>query len=587
MSKVILGINDLKTLYPDIANEWHPFKNGDLLPEMIAGKSSKKVWWQCSKGHEWDAIVSNRTRLGRGCPYCAGQRVLVGETDLASVNPELANEWHPTKNAPLTPQDVTYGSKKEVWWQCKEGHEWKSVIKQRNYYHTKCPYCPNTITVNVIKGVNDFGSRYPELAKDWHPTKNGDLTPYDVAYASGKKAWWICKHGHSYKMIIGSKAKGRGCPICSRRRRTSFPEQAFYYYLKQAYPDAINSYKEIFKNGMELDIYIPSIKLGIEYDGKMFHRRKENLVRDSRKYKICKENGIQLVRIIDVNNQTPLITSDRKIVLIDTSEIILENAICELLYHLGKLEYVDVNLQRDRLKILEYLEKTDKNLATEFPEIAVEFHPTKNGNLTASHFHPGSNERVWWKCSKCNHEWKAGISDRTGADKNGCPKCAPFIGAKKHIETIIKEKGSLADTHPHLLELWNYERNDIQPTQVSAGSGKKVWWKCDKGHEWDNTIGHVANRSQRCPFCTNKRILQGYNDLATVNPKLALDWDYEKNGDMTPYNIGAGSGKKVWWKCSKCNHSWQTTITSRNSGAGCPNCDLQRKMGNQYAKKKK
>lgn len=112
MSKVIPNVNDLKTLYPDIAKEWHPTMNGDLLPEMIAGKSSKKVWWQCSKGHEWDAIISNRTRLGRGCPYCTGQRVLVGETDLASVNPELAKEWHPTKNVPLTPQDVTYGSKK-------------------------------------------------------------------------------------------------------------------------------------------------------------------------------------------------------------------------------------------------------------------------------------------------------------------------------------------------------------------------------------------------------------------------------------------------------------------------------------------
>ncbi|XME04130.1 zinc-ribbon domain-containing protein [Lachnospiraceae bacterium C1.1] len=202
-----------------------------------------------------------------------------------------------------------------------------------------------------------------------------------------------------------------------------------------------------------------------------------------------------------------------------------------------------MDIDRDRFEILEYLENLDKYLATEFPEIAAEFSKTRNGKLTASVFHPGSNERVWWECSKCGHEWKA------------ASRC-------------------------------NYEKNEVLPTEVVAGSAQKVWWKCEKGHEWMVALDHVSRRGCNCPFCTNKIILQGFNDLASVNPTLDSEWDYEKNGDMKPSAIGAGSGKKAWWICSKCGNRWQAVIHTRNKGAGCPVCFNMRKMGNQYDRKK-
>ena len=336
---------------------------------------------------------------------------------------------------------------------------------------------------------------------------------------------------------------------------------------------------------MELDIYIPSIKLGIEYDGRLFHRKTDNVIRDARKYQICKKNGIQLVRIMDVNDNSLVTRYDRVIWLTDPSDNVLQNAIRELLFHLNKLSEVDVNINRDRFEILEYLGKLDKSLATEFPEIAAEFSMTRNGNLTPSMFHPGSNERVWWECSNCGHEWKAAISDRTGEDKNGCPICAKKIGGAKHHDYVLREKGSFADNHPELLPKWNYTKNTVSPTEVVSGSSIKVWWICEKGHEWIASVGYVSARGCNCPFCTNKKILAGYNDLATVNPELAKAWDYGKNGDMKPTTIGAGSGKKAWWICSKCGNGWEAKIVSRNKGAGCPACANLKKFGNQYAKK--
>ena len=143
--KVLAGFNDLTTVNPELASEWHPTKNGDLKPTQLTVSSHKKVWWICKRGHEWQATVNDRTNKSRphGCPICAGQKVLAGFNDLATVNPELALEWHPTKNGNLKPSDVTVSSGRKVWWMCKHGHEWEAVIynRTRKYHPCGCPIC--------------------------------------------------------------------------------------------------------------------------------------------------------------------------------------------------------------------------------------------------------------------------------------------------------------------------------------------------------------------------------------------------------------------------------------------------------------
>ena len=115
-----------------VAKEWHTTKNGDLKPTDVTANSNKKVWWRCKEGHEWKARINSRNQ-GNGCPYCAGRLPIVGKTDLATVNPELAKEWHTTKNRNLKPTDVTCHSHKKVWWLCQEcGHEWRNTISKRS-----------------------------------------------------------------------------------------------------------------------------------------------------------------------------------------------------------------------------------------------------------------------------------------------------------------------------------------------------------------------------------------------------------------------------------------------------------------------
>ena len=123
-----------------LASEWHPTKNGELTPRDVTPNSGRKVWWLCSSGHEWSAIINSRSRSSEAkCPYCIGKRVC-DDNCLATINPKLAKEWHPTKNAKLTPRDVTTGSGKKVWWLCKRNHEWSAVVGSRNDGRG-CPYC--------------------------------------------------------------------------------------------------------------------------------------------------------------------------------------------------------------------------------------------------------------------------------------------------------------------------------------------------------------------------------------------------------------------------------------------------------------
>ena len=205
--------NSLLFSNPNVAKEWNYEKNGNLMPEHFTVNSSKKIWWRCIKGHEWQATIANRNN-GNGCPYCLGKKVLRGYNDLETVNPSMAREWHYEKNNGLTPANVSPNSNKKVWWKCSKGHEWQAKIQGRNK-GTGCPYCADRY---AVKGVNDLQTVNPALAKEWNYERNNGLTPADVMPNSDKKAWWKCNKGHEWQATISNRNNGNGCPICSGKK---------------------------------------------------------------------------------------------------------------------------------------------------------------------------------------------------------------------------------------------------------------------------------------------------------------------------------------------------------------------------------
>ena len=138
--KVMAGFNDLGTLFPDVAAQWDYEKNHPLLPKDVVGKSGKRVWWRCEKGHSWKAPIVNRTVKKTGCPYCCGLRVITGETDFATMNPTLLKEWDYEKNSGVSPSSITSKSAFVAWWKCDKGHSWSSPVYSRTDGE-RCPFC--------------------------------------------------------------------------------------------------------------------------------------------------------------------------------------------------------------------------------------------------------------------------------------------------------------------------------------------------------------------------------------------------------------------------------------------------------------
>ena len=551
--KVQKGYNDLATFNPLIVQEWDYTLNNDLRPEHVTPKSEKKVWWRCEKDHTWQAMVADRNN-GKGCPYCSGRVVIQWENDLKTLNPALAQEWDYELNGNLIPENMTVNSGQKVWWKCKDGHKWQARIASRSNGNG-CPYCSGRI---AIKGKNDLLTLNPHLAKEWNYSLNGELTPENVTAKSGKKVWWKCQNGHEWQAVISSRAIGRGCPTCMLGCQTSFPEYALLYYLKENGIEAIHSYTG---NGYELDIYIPTKKIAIEYDGYYWHKNKTK--KDLDKNAKCKKDGITLYRI---REGLPSLNDSSIDYLIQSNQKGLSTVLQIILCEIVKRKVV-VDLGRDSIAIenLCVYTKKESSFLSLNPEISREWNYEKNGNLKPEHFTANSGKKVWWKC-KNGHTWQATIHSRNKG--SGCPYCSN--------QKVLEGYNDLATRNPQLAKEWDYTLNgDLTPTMVSLNTHKKVWWKCASGHTWQSSIAN-RNKGKGCPYCSGRYAILGENDLQSVNPALAKEWNYEKNGDLSPNHILPNSDKKVWWKCKK-GHEWQATVNSRSNGRGCPYCSKRRK----------
>ena len=203
------------------------------------------------------------------------------------------------------------------------------------------------------------------------------------------------------------------------------------------------------------------------------------------------------------------------------------------------------------------------SLAVADPELAAEWDHEVNGALTPSHVTTGSNRKVGWRCAAHGHQWAAQVCKRTaGSD---CPICLGRI--------VFAGYNDLGSKNPAIAAEWDHEANgSLTPEQVTVGSNQKVGWKCaPHGHQWSAVMNDRTN-GRGCPYCAGKKVFPGFNDLGSVNPTLAGEWDQETNGSLTPEQVTVSSNKKVGWKCAPHGHQWAATVYQRTAGNGCPIC---------------
>ena len=413
--------NCLATVNHELASEWHPTRNDSLTPEDVLPGGKRRVWWLCSKcGHEYTATINHRAG-GTGCPACSG-RVASERNSIAALRPDLAKEFHPTKNKRLTPDNVSVFSDKEIWWQCSHGHEWRMSANRRSRINS-CPYCNHQLASPEF----NLATENPELAAEWDPTKNGELKPQNVLPYSNKKVWWECPRKHSYKASIANRANGNGCPKC--HLNTSRNEIRILSEMRAIFPGV----RKAVIHKKEIDVFIPELKVGIEYDGYYFH--KDGVERDREKNDVLERNGITLLRVRE--DKLPRISAND--ILLKGNELKVD----DLIKLLEKIQAQGNLLNKHRKKIQYYIKgrkfKNDKeyfsllkeikipprekSLSFLFPEIAVQLHPTLNNGITGDLIYAHSGVKYFWQCDKYkDHVWEATADHRTRG--TGCPLCA-------------------------------------------------------------------------------------------------------------------------------------------------------------------
>jgi len=204
------------------------------------------------------------------------------------------------------------------------------------------------------------------------------------------------------------------------------------------------------------------------------------------------------------------------------------------------------------------------DIATTHPHIAAEWNHKKNGNKLPKHFTQGADVKAWWKCGKCGYEWEAFLYSRTSKKPTGCPCCAGNI--------LVVGKNDLQTANPALASQWDNDKNKgLRACDVAANDNRKAWWLCNLKHSWEAAIAS-RNSGKDCPYCANRLLLKGFNDLRTRNAVLADEWSDEDNKPLTAGDVIYGSHDYAWWNC-KLGHRWRAKISNRANGTGCPYCE--------------
>ena len=471
-------------------------------------------------------------------------RKVTKENCLANTFPEIAAEWHPTKNGTLTPYDVTSKSSRDIWWLMpyddpKTGKHWEFEWTASPWHrcHRKTG-CPQLSGLKVEAGFNDLASGYPEIASEWHPTKNGSLTPNDVTSGSNKKVWWLKpyddpKTGKHWEFewpaaICDRCFKKYGCPQLSGNRL----EQGFND-LASLYPEIATQWDYSLNKGTTPSQVLPGCRDSYHWvypyndpiTGKHWDFRWE-----ARVYSRTK-NG----------RGCPQLANQK-------------------------------------------IEKGFNDLATTNPETAAKWDYKLNGDIKPQDVFAGSRAKFHWVYPyddpQTGKHWEfryvSSIAD--AVRQTTCPQLAGKI-----VEVGFND---LATTNPDTAKKWDYELNEKTPFEVMAGSHKKYHWVYpyddpQTGKHWDFKYEASINDAVKyttCPQLAGKKVEVGFNDLGSLHPEIADQWDYEKNNGITPFDVLEFSNKYYYWRYPYVDpktgkhwvFKWRAKVSNRVNFPACP-----------------
>jgi len=529
------GRNSLLVLNPILASECL------ADPAKYTIGSSSKVEWRCSEcSHEWKTTIAHRAVSGTGCPACANQCLhLDGRNSMLITHPSLANE--------LLHQDaskIIAGTNQKLGWRCSVcSNEWVASGNSRAYNGSGCPACSNHAVHS--DGRNSLRNLNPKLAAECLEDPN------KFTLGSGAKVGWRCHDcSHEWVASVANRAtSGTGCPACSNKSVHIDGRNSLLTEHPGLSLEIIDCDPSIIVSGSHRKAKWKCSICTHEWVARVNSRTTQGAGCPACNGGALHSDGRNSLAVMNPLLASECLDDPKKYTVGSGSKVRWKCNDCshEWATSVGHRAISGTGCPSCSNKSL-HLDGRNSMLNTH-PDLADELLDEDPSRIIA-----GTPKKLKWKCKDCSHIWQAASSSRVSGV--GCPVCN---SGALHVDG----RNSMQMTHPKLAS----ELLDVDPTQITAGTKRRLRWKCGKcEHIWVNDGGsRVSGRG--CPACANLVLhIHGMNSMHSTHPKLAEEY----LGDAT--KIVAGVRKKLNWKCVSCGHEWRSTGDNRVRGRGCPSC---------------
>ena len=574
---------------PEFALDWDYELNGATSPNMVAWKSQLRAAWRCRRcglrtertiaGKAW-TYVTTGPRGGcrsRSCAQLPRDMPQAGDSMRARFDSDLVGSFDIDGNAPHTPDTISYGSKRVFTWRCLNDDSHPVYVRSLPSRRKRgCPACES------------LDSTHPEIAAQWHPTRNGDLRASDVTRGSGARVWWRCSKQHEWRTSVGLRTnQGTGCPDCCLTHRSRMEVQLWAELVAVLTPElgAGTVRRNVRLEGVDarrgrIDIFIEAgdRSVAVEYDGAYWHRTRN--AADLRKSEAIRGAGYNLIRV----RETPLTCGHSDDISVAVSEpvqlasLVLQRMIerCWLddaaagaaKAYVKSSKPLGAQLAEELLSDVAYRDLGEESLEETHPNLAAEWDQDANGELTPRHVTAERHTPVWWRC-QLGDSYQATPSDRARRGR-GCPYCR----GKK-----VNRRNCLATRFPDLAAQLT-ETNPFTPWEIYGGGHKKVQWRCPIKacrYVWTTEVKQRTQVDTGCPACAGK-IATPARNLLTERPDVALIWHPTRNLPLTPDQVLPGCNSPVVWLCPDCVKPFPGTVVDRCSAAHqcCSECARRR-----------
>ena len=555
--RVLLGFNDLASQAPQTSIQWDRSSNG-IDPSEVLVSSAKRAFWLCDKNHRFERPIRDMVETG-SCPYCSNKQVLPGFNDLKQLFPEVASELVTSDHQPTPTDQILAVTTKKYQWRCKEGHLWVAPVRTRTQGHG-CPYCSKRL---LDASANSLQALHPKIAQEWDFRKNAPVTPSQVMGGGPRRYWWICDLGHSWQTSIARRVSGRGCHFCANREVLSG-----FNDLAARYPDLANEWDLTKNRKLPAEIlYGTNQKFWwLCPNAHSYQTSPSKRILESSGCPIC-ANKLLREGFNDLESQRPILASRWSSKNACNPSEVFASSQTKFTFEcpLGHEWFVQPSSVSNEKYCPTCANKSIQigfnDIPTRFPEMATTFDSALNPGLDLRTVDPRSKIKISWRCS-LGHVWTVAPANRV--DGSGCPYCAN--------KKVLKGFNDLETRFPEVAAQWSLEKNAKKSSEVNFASNSIHWWTCELGHSYRQAISNKTLKGHKCPYCSRKLVLKGFNDLNHELPELAGQWHPTRNGKLRPDMVVSGTSRRVWWKCS-AGHEWPAAPSTRIKGIGCPTCN--------------